>query len=141
MASTELELYSTYEGQQDIIFKLWMQAIYGKVMGFDPLRSAGVKNMPKWGNELTKIFELLLSQSTDQITAHFLGVKCSIFQALSSAIKLMYLNGVCKARDHQNLGAVFHLIRAAATFCGCCSPASDDINNAKQKNRTWSTGN
>ena len=31
-------------------------------------------------------------------------------------MKLVDLSGVCKARDHQNLGAVFGLLRAVAAF-------------------------
>ena len=57
MASTELELYSTYKGQQGFIFKLGIQAIFGEVLGFERLLSAGAQSMPSWGHELTKIFE------------------------------------------------------------------------------------
>ena len=57
MDSKELELYSTYEGQQGFIFKLGMQAIDGEVLGFERLLSAGAKSTPNWGDELTKIFE------------------------------------------------------------------------------------
>ena len=57
MDSKELELYSTYEGQNGLIFKLGIQAMDGEVLGFDRLLSAGAKGMPNWGVELTKIFE------------------------------------------------------------------------------------
>ena len=57
MDSKELELYSTYEGQNGFIFKLGIQAMDGEVLGFDRLLSAGAKGMPNWGVELTKIFE------------------------------------------------------------------------------------
>ena len=47
-------------------------------------------------------------------------------------MKLVDLSGVCKARDHQNLGAVLGLLRAVGAICDCCSRPSDDINKRSE---------
>ena len=90
--------------------------------------SGGAIEYAKFGPRTHQNLWIAIFQRTDQVLVHFLWVKCSIFQVLSSAMKLVGLSGVCKARDHQNLGAVFHLLRAVATFCDCCSPASSNEN-------------
>ena len=102
--------------------------------------------MPSWGHELTKIFESPYLKVQIKYW-HCLRVKCSIFQALSSAIKFVDCGGVCKARDDDEETGASRLIRAAATFCGCCSPASDDIKlkiqcrtkEPKMEHRKWTT--
>ena len=54
-------------------------------------------------------------------------------------MKLVDLSGVCKARDHQNLGAVFGLLQVVAAFFVAAAPLP--LMTASTKEARWSTGN
>ena len=97
-------------------FQAWNIGYVWWISGLRTFAFSGAIEHAKLGPRTYQNLWIAIFQSTDQIPTHFLGVKCSIFQALSSAMKLVDLSGVCKARDHQNLGAVFGLLRAVAAF-------------------------
>ena len=101
-------------------FQAWNIGYVWWISGLPTFAFSGDIEHAKFGPRTHQNLWIGIFQSTDQVPTHFLGVKCSIFQALSSAMKLVDLSGVCKARDHQNLGAVFGLLRAVAAFCDCC---------------------
>ena len=124
-----------------IHFQAWNIGYVWWISGLRTFAFSGAIEHAKFGPRTHQNLWIAIFQSTDQVPTHFLGVKCSIFQALSSAMKLVDLSGVCKARDHQNLGAVFGLLRAVAAFCDCCFSASGWKCNTNET-RTWrSTGN